>query len=107
MSIQQSNVIDIAGTEVTTGNVILTISDHLDWQDEADHLLLLQNKINTYIHFYESGQLLATIPDAGERQAVIQIVHKHRPTILANEFYDRVKTVLNELDLVLEVVTRA
>ena len=105
MSIQQSNVIDIAGTEASTGNVILTISDHLDWENEAEHLLLLQNKINSYVHFYEGGRLLTTIPNTRERRVVIRVVHKYKPTILADEFYDRVKIVLNELNLTLEVVT--
>lgn len=35
----------------------LTISDHLDWIDESEHLNYLQNKLNVYVSFIQSGQL--------------------------------------------------
>jgi hypothetical protein len=35
----------------------LTISDHLDWTDESEHLNYLQNKLNVYVGFIQSGQL--------------------------------------------------
>ena len=36
--------------------LILLISDHLDWKNEYDHLLRLQEKINSYITFCEEHQ---------------------------------------------------
>lgn len=42
MSIEQADVIDAIVVDKETGQVVLTISDHLEWGD--DHLLLLQEK---------------------------------------------------------------
>ncbi|HGP7195337.1 TPA: DUF6572 domain-containing protein, partial [Neisseria meningitidis] len=53
MSILEENVIDSASIE--NGILILTISDHLKWDNE--HLFLLQEKINSYIQYIGSGQI--------------------------------------------------
>jgi len=34
----------------------LLITDHLEWSDEVNHLLVLQEKINAYIGFCENHQ---------------------------------------------------
>ena len=54
MSVKNVNVIDFVSIDLNT-DVALTISDHLEWDDNNEHLLILQNKINTYISFVESG----------------------------------------------------
>jgi len=33
MSVEQPNVIDIISTDRLTGNVVLTVSDHVDWSE--------------------------------------------------------------------------
>ncbi|WP_312894131.1 DUF6572 domain-containing protein [Rhizobium laguerreae] len=44
MSVSQTDIIDFAGIDEATGDLRLTISDHLPWdQDEGDHLLILQD----------------------------------------------------------------
>ena len=50
MSIEQSDVIDVISTN--GDRVILAISDHLDWDDEAGHVLALQDKINAYLQVH-------------------------------------------------------
>lgn len=44
MSIENLNVIDVVSIDKNE-NVVLTISDHLEWDEENNHLLLLQDKI--------------------------------------------------------------
>jgi hypothetical protein len=61
MSVNQTDTIDIIGT-TPGGKVALTISDHHFW-DEPLHLQLLQDKINAYLQFIESGQILDDYPD--------------------------------------------
>ncbi len=59
MAIEKSNIVDAVGIEKTTGDVVLTIADYLDWEtSEAQHLELLQEKLNAYLRFIESGELL-------------------------------------------------
>ena len=51
-SIDQTDKIDFVTIEYKTGDVLLSISDHLSWdQDEGEHLLMLQAKLNTYLAF--------------------------------------------------------
>jgi hypothetical protein len=56
MSVEQTDKIDFISTSPGE-KVVLTISDHLSW-DEDGHLHLLQDKINVYLEFIESEQLL-------------------------------------------------
>lgn len=37
MTVENADVIDIIGIDNKTGNVVLTVSDHLDWSDSARH----------------------------------------------------------------------
>lgn len=53
MSIEETEVIDFIGIDKEQGEVSLTISDHLEWDD--NHLFILQKKLNSYISFIESG----------------------------------------------------
>ncbi len=78
MSVEDDTVIDFIGIEKATGHVVLTISDHLPWNDE--HLKKLERKIATYVHFVKSGQLLENRPDAEGRTVQIRIVHKFELT---------------------------
>lgn len=55
MSVVESGVVDGIGL-ADNETMKMLITDHLDWQDEYQHLLMLQEKINSYIGFCESGQ---------------------------------------------------
>ena len=77
MSIDQTNVVDAIGVDNATGDVVLTIADHLEWTgSDNEHLLLLQEKLNTYLSFVESGELLEAYPDAKGRTVLIDVVCK-------------------------------
>ena len=48
MSIEQADTIDFVNIEKASGDVLLTISDHLDWDEtERQRLILLQGKLNS------------------------------------------------------------
>ena len=56
MSVVDNKTIDgIALTDDKTG-IILLITDHVDWRDEYQHLVMLQEKINVYISYLEEKQ---------------------------------------------------
>ena len=57
MAIDEPERIDIIATKPGSSEVLLVISDHLDWKDPEGHSLALQAKINTYLAFVDSGQL--------------------------------------------------
>jgi hypothetical protein len=57
MTVAQRLVVDWFGIEKDTGFVGLTVVDDLNWIDERGHVLLLQEKLNTYLAFIESGDV--------------------------------------------------
>jgi hypothetical protein len=56
MVIDETSMIDFVSVD-DADNVNLTISDHLDWAATEKHLMLLQEKINTYCKYVENGHL--------------------------------------------------
>ena len=77
MGIEDAGVIDAVGTEHSTGVEILTIVDAWDWSDERAHLLALQDKLNAYLEFIESGHLLEERPHAAGRPCRIDVLSRH------------------------------
>lgn len=61
MGILDAGVVDWLGIEKLTGAVVLTLVDDEDWVDEQRHLALLQNKLNTYLAFIESGEVIQRV----------------------------------------------
>jgi hypothetical protein len=86
--VDQTRVIDIISISKQTGEVELTISDHLDWSDN-EHLLLLQEKLNAYLAFVESGEIYDQYPKAKGREIVFEIIFVFKPSPIANEFLER------------------
>ena len=96
MAIDNPNVVDAIGIDHRTGEAVLTISDHLEWDDSNQHLLILQEKINHYIGFIEAGELLESYPMAADRPIRVDIVCKNPPNqvgerflFLANETFEK------------------
>lgn len=58
MTVAHTGVVDWLGIEQGTGDIVLTVIDDLDWSDDHGHLLLLQEKLNTYLAFMESDDIL-------------------------------------------------
>ncbi|MDL2211255.1 hypothetical protein LJB88_00040 [Erysipelotrichaceae bacterium OttesenSCG-928-M19] len=56
MGLRELNKIDAIG-QTPTGEVIIKIFDDMDWSNEYEHLILLQEKLNNYIEFVVSGQV--------------------------------------------------
>jgi hypothetical protein len=79
MSIEQTDLVDIISTNRMTGGVVLTICDHLDWSDGIAHQLLLQTKLNRYLAFVESGEILHSCPNAKEGAIIFQEVFRFVP----------------------------
>ena len=101
MAIDDSKVIDFIGFYEKNNEVILTISDHLDWELKMDHLLKLQAKINAYIDFIESGEIYKEYVNSRGRQMVIEICGKYDlpSDIDVNEFYNRTGRFLKDINI--------
>jgi hypothetical protein len=87
MTIEQTDVIDFINIDRATGDVWLTIVDHLPWEShEADHLLMLQNKLNAYLRFVESGEMRKEYPETLGMNVVISVVARFQLSDQASKF---------------------
>ncbi len=84
MSVEDTDKIDICRLG-ETGTVELFITDHLPW-GEPEHLLTLQNKLNSYLEFVESGQYRDHVEAPEDAPVRIEIVMKYAPDSEAETF---------------------
>jgi hypothetical protein len=117
-----SNAIDWAGlglgpvrwhtvhqeTRADSNIVRLVIADHLDWADFEGHALLVQEKVNCYIAFVESGQLLRVRqpPIPADPVVTIVLTVQQEPNREAEEFLRMVTDFLAGVGLRFEVDRR-
>jgi hypothetical protein len=94
MTVEQENIVDFVGIEKLTNQVVLTIADHLQWVNTHEHLLILQGKLNSYLRFIESDELIEEYPKAYSKQPVIEVVFKYTPSADAITFLERIKEVI-------------
>ncbi|KVD94720.1 hypothetical protein WS63_03555 [Burkholderia stagnalis] len=105
MTILDSNTVDVIGTLPERNLVVLSISDHLEWgMETAEHLLLLQEKINTYLGYIESGEVYTSFPSAKGRNFMIRVYFKHEPDAEADTFIGRAASVLRDAGIELETL---
>jgi len=100
MSVVETDSIDAIGMEKEAKRVFLSIIDSLVWDDENVHLFTLQEKINTYLYFIESGELLKALPDAKGFDIAIEVILKHIPTDQAITFFDKTTQILLDKNIV-------
>lgn len=109
MSVAEAGVIDMWGIpDWDRSKIELVITDHLGWEpeEEMEHLLMLQEKVNSYISFIESGEINTAIPSAVGKAPIIRVVGKYALSKQAEAFVDRVTEVLSDADIEFEFVLR-
>jgi len=100
MSVIETASIDAIGMEKEMQRVFLTIIDPLLWDDQDVHLFTLQEKINTYLYFIESGELHKALPDSKGFDIAIELILKHLPSEQAITFFDKTTQILLDKDIV-------
>jgi uncharacterized protein DUF6572 len=93
MSVDQVDIVDLISVDPETGQVVLTVSDHLNWSDSIDHQNILQRKLNAYLAFVESGEILERYPHAKDRPVAFKVVFKFKPDQEGEGFLTRAKEV--------------
>src|SRR5262245_44754670 len=97
MSIEQADTIDFVSIDDASGRVLLTISDHLNWdQDEGAHLLMRQEKINSYLRFIESGEISIKFPQAQGRNVTINVVGQFPLSKQARVFFQQAQAAVQD-----------
>ena len=95
VAVLDPDVVDAIGTDLGTGEVVLTIIDHLRWDDDH-HLGALRDKLNRHLAFIESGELIDAYPDAKGRSVRIEIVCQHRPVGRGLEFLENARVTIQQ-----------
>lgn len=86
MSIDQAKVVDVISADPVSGAVTLTVTDHLEWGN-GEHLLLVQEKLNSYLAFVESGEVFESYPNAVGKLIKFDVVCRFQPDEEAIRFF--------------------
>lgn len=99
MSIIETDKIDAMGISMDGKGLKLMLTDHLDWENEAEHLTLLQDKINAYLSFIESNQYANTYPGIAFEHFVIDVRSKYEATENCLKFFEVINAQLREYNI--------
>ena len=77
------------------------LCDHLEWANEYDHLIQLQNKINSYIGFIESRQYEKIYEDYNISSFNIEIHFLYQPIENCQRFLDTVNMQLRDKQIII------
>ena len=95
MSILDFKKVDaIAQKNSDKSTVVMLITDHLNWEQEYDHLIVLQEKINNYLGFIQSGQGEQMFKDAIIKRYEILISFLYPITENCKKFIDSINQQL-------------
>ena len=95
MTIELTEKIDIITLSEETGRIYLNISDHLSW-DSPDKRLTLQNKVNRYLAFIESGEMALNYPQSTVLNPTIHLICKQPPNPTDEIFLLQVREIIEE-----------
>ena len=91
MTVLQTDKIDFISIS-PEGQCVLTISDHLDWEDETKHLEVLLDKVNAYEGFVTSGQLQSAYANYNGQPVTINIAAQHH---VPKRLYEPLRTIFS------------
>ena len=92
LNIENTDSIDGLAFEQETSSLILLLADGMDWIDVDRHLLLLQDKLNTYIWYIDSRQYEEKYPNVERVEVRVSFLFKE-PEI-CHRLLDRAEQVL-------------
>ncbi|BFM13929.1 hypothetical protein R50073_01120 [Maricurvus nonylphenolicus] len=101
MTIESSGTIDLIATNDENNTVTLAISDHLEWSDE-NKVDMLAEKIDSYLYYIDSGQLIKAYPDAEGMTVNILLKSMHKPNEMGSMIIDSISESLEEIDVKFE-----
>jgi hypothetical protein len=99
MSLDNLGVVDAVSTEKDSGTIVLTIFDAWDWDDQREHLLALQAKLNAYFGFVESGQIFEAYPSAVGRTLRIDVISRYPVPDIALTFLEEAAAAASQLNI--------
>jgi hypothetical protein len=78
--------------------MLLVVSGHLPWNEqEGEHFLILQDKLNAYLTVIETGELYAELPKAVGRKIFIEVMGEFPLSEEAKKFYQLAGKAIEDL----------
>jgi hypothetical protein len=105
MSVEQRQILDAIGTSKADGHIVLTIADHLPFDGDSARLRTLQDKLNDYLDFIESGELHKAYPAAAGQQIEISFRFLHCPDDGGRAFLDKAGRLIREAGVTLTYIS--
>ena len=99
MSVIESEKVDGVAIGHDGKTLVMLITDHLDWDKEYEHLMLLQAKINSYAIFIESKQYTNIYPNKLFDNFCIEIHFKYGLNENCKKFINTANKQLSELNI--------
>ena len=101
MSVEDLDKVDLVSLGAD-GRWFLTVSDHLEWTETVSHQYKLQNKLNAYMRFIETGQIYTSYPAAKGHELVIDVRFMYLPDEAGWKFLERVRDVVERAGVMLQ-----
>ena len=99
MAVDNVRLIDAIANDKENACLVLLITDHLNWDNEFEHLKILQDKINAYVAFIESEQYDEIYPNADFKMAMIEIHFKYDITDNCQKFLQVAQDQLGQIGI--------
>lgn len=96
MTLAKLDVVDGIGTDRVSGEVVLLLADEMSWENPQAHADLLTEKLNRYLGFVESGELITSYPDAEGHAVRIDILLRCEPPASVVSSLESARKVANE-----------
>ncbi len=93
MALENLDVIDVISIN-SFNKVVLTISDHYEWDDKNFHITLLKEKINCYLNIIENGNIYKIYEKALNKNFIIQVVLLFSPNEAGKMFFNEIENLL-------------
>ena len=104
MSVEQDSIVDGVAVPEGSTNAFLLIADYLPWtaENEDPHLEALVKKINAYLRFLQSGEMLRKHPEAEGRTVIIKVIGTSPLSEAGRTFYGNLSASFAGRGVVLE-----
>lgn len=89
-----TNQVDAISIDKKTGLCTLAIIDSLDWENEEEHLLLLQEKLNVYLSFIEGGEIYTVYEPSKGREFEIKIYFQQASPESCKQFIEQASRII-------------
>jgi hypothetical protein len=106
MPLEKTRQVDAIGINKQSGTVDLAIIDGWDWEDPENHLLMLQEKMNSYLAFIESGEIHEVFPESMGRDITIIVYSKYPLPSEAHYFMARAAEIIAGAGFSLQCLVR-